>query len=99
MREGEKTMIKPNAKDKYIKLSQALEVLDSCACWWAHEQMERIPSEDVAEVRHGKWLCELGYNGWTNRICSECGYTKTQISIVVMDYEYCPHCGARMDGE
>lgn len=34
-------------KDKYIKLSQALEVLDSCACWWAHERMERIPAADV----------------------------------------------------
>lgn len=34
-------------KDKYIKLSQALEVLDSCACWWAHERMKSIPAADV----------------------------------------------------
>lgn len=37
-------------KDKYIKLSQALEVLDSCSCWWAHERMERIPAADVRPV-------------------------------------------------
>lgn len=37
-------------KDKYIKLSQALEVLDSCACWWAHERMESIPAADVRPV-------------------------------------------------
>ena len=61
--------------------------------------INKIPSADVAEVRHGKWLWELGGNGWANHICSECGYTKTQISIVVMNYEYCPHCGARMKDE
>ena len=40
-------------KDKYIKLSQALEVLDSCSCWWAHDRMEAIPAADVREV---KWI-------------------------------------------
>ena len=36
--------------DKYIKLSQALEVLDSCSCWWAHDRMELIPAADVRPV-------------------------------------------------
>lgn len=37
-------------KDKYIKLSQALEALDSCSCWWAHDRMECIPAADVRPV-------------------------------------------------
>lgn len=37
-------------EDRCIKLSQALEVLDSCACWWAHDRMERIPAADVQPV-------------------------------------------------
>lgn len=41
--------IKPE-KDRYIKLSKALEVLDSCACWWAHDRMECIPAVDAVEV-------------------------------------------------
>lgn len=41
--------IKPE-KDRYIKLSQALEVLDSCACWWAHDRMELIHAADVQPV-------------------------------------------------
>ena len=41
--------IKPE-KDRYIKLSQALEVLDSCACWWAHDRMELIHAADVRPV-------------------------------------------------
>lgn len=44
--------IKPE-NDRYIKLSQALEVLDSCACWWAHDQMELIPAADVRPVPEG----------------------------------------------
>ena len=36
-------------KDKYIKLSQALEVLDSCSCWWVHDRMECIPAANVRE--------------------------------------------------
>lgn len=40
-------------EDKYIKLSQALEVLDSCACWWAHERMEALPAADVRPVPDG----------------------------------------------
>ena len=41
--------IKPE-KDRYIKLSQALEVLDSCACWWVHDRMELIHAADVRPV-------------------------------------------------
>lgn len=40
-------------EDKYIKLSQALEVLDSCSCWWAHDRMEAIPASDVRPVPDG----------------------------------------------
>jgi len=42
--------MKYTEQDKYIKLSQALEVLDRCACWWAHELMEGIPAADVVSA-------------------------------------------------
>lgn len=48
-------------KDKYIKLSQALEALDSCSCWWAHDRMEAIPAADVREVKRGKWSVQEIY--------------------------------------
>lgn len=55
------------------------------------------PSADVAPVRHGRWndinpaVLKPGVN-WVCR-CSECGCPQ--------DYKhnYCPNCGARMDGE
>lgn len=56
-----------------------------------------IPSADVAEVQHGKWN-----NHKDEHVCSICK------DVVIADwtydydelvYDYCPHCGARMDGE
>lgn len=57
------------------------------------------PTADVAEVVHGKWEkfdqeCEVEY------ICSNCNF-----SIVEADpkqdcvFNYCPICGAKMDGK
>lgn len=44
----------------------------------------------VAPVRHGRWIDKI-YGG---KECSECGY-------IWLDFgcpNYCPKCGARMDG-
>lgn len=57
-----------------------------------------IPSADVAEVRHGRWLWELADNGWADHICSKCGYTINTDVHVIVDYNYCANCGAIMDG-
>ena len=93
--------------DEYIKRS---DVLDNIAigrtvypdCKKAFDGMEvevnRFPTEDVQPVVHGKWLWEYADNGWANHICSVCGYTKNTDIHVVMDYNFCPNCGARMDG-
>ena len=51
---------------------------------------EEIPAADVAPVRHGRWLHRK--NGIA--YCSEC-----EIDTVEDDTNYCPNCGAKMDGE
>lgn len=55
-----------------------------------------LPAEDVAPVRHGRWMheeTEVGFPTWK---CSRCGrgmnYNPEGIDL------YCYHCGARMDG-
>ena len=65
----------------------------------AQKAIDTIPSADVAEVKHGEWLWELADNGWADHICSKCGYTINTDIHVIVDYDYCPNCGARMDGE
>ena len=63
------------------------------------DAISRIPSADVAPVKHGKWKWEMADNGWANHICSECGWTKNTDIHVYLDYNYCPVCGAMMEGE
>lgn len=50
---------------------------------------------DVAPVKHGKWV-----NEDFDWICSVCGNDAlTAIeSYVQVKSNYCPHCGAKMDG-
>lgn len=51
----------------------------------ACEQIKIMPPADVQEVRHGKWF---------GTVCSACGESTSNY----YDCEYCPHCGAKMDG-
>lgn len=56
------------------------------------------PAADVAPVVHGRWL----HSGYTDHLevvkCSECNHEAFAISLYVCDGNYCPNCGAKMDG-
>ena len=52
------------------------------------DRIENAPTVDVVEVKHGEW----DNNGGFYR-CSEC------INYTNYDYDYCPYCGAKMDGK
>lgn len=57
-------------------------------------EMQRIPAADVQEVKHGFWE-EGKVRGQFALICSECECD----AGVIYDYDYCPNCGAKMDGK
>lgn len=87
---------------EYITKEQAIdEVWDAFMSWddpdlgrVIEENIERFPAADVAPVVHGKWL-----NGGAflkSAVCSNC---KTVYKAYYNKYQYCPQCGARMDGE
>lgn len=59
--------------------------------------LQMTPTADVQEVRHGRWISnELGGYKWAY-YCSECGWVD---GYPFNDrHKYCPHCGAKMDGE
>lgn len=58
--------------------------------------MANIPAADVAPVVHGRWIADGDGYRWTYN-CSICawedGYPFNE------RHNYCPNCGARMDGE
>lgn len=54
--------------------------------------IDAIPTADVAEVVHGKWI-DKGEDYMIRWTCSNCGRRDTHI------YNFCPDCGADMRGE
>ena len=57
------------------------------------EFIAKIPSADVAPVRHGRWLAHRLDNSYTTWTCSVCG------TIGIEAFHYCPNCGAKMQGD
>lgn len=54
--------------------------------------LDEFPAEDVQEVKHGKWKQNKGDSAkrFYCTTCFEYGNT---------NYQYCPYCGAKMDGK
>ena len=67
--------------------------------------IEDMPTADVAPVVHGRW--ELEYKTYGKMRCSVCkkealiekAIGDVGIITTYVDSNYCPHCGARMDGK
>ena len=58
---------------------------------WIYSFLESAPIIDAEPVRHGRWVRSILAEDF-NR-CSEC------YSVWNREFEYCPHCGAKMDGK
>lgn len=55
---------------------------------------------EAEPLKHGKWIegAENFSNGNYNAECKDCG-AMIKWSGCSEDFNYCPNCGARMDGE
>ena len=61
----------------------------------AARMLELLPAMDAEPVRHGKWI-NAGHDAFTQyRRCSSCA----RILANAPAYDYCPGCGAKMDGD
>lgn len=65
-----------------------------------YNAIKDVPAADVAPVVHGEWLegAEHFTNGFYDAECNKC---RTYISWNEGnsgDWNYCPNCGAKMDG-
>lgn len=56
--------------------------------------IQTAPAADVQPVKHGRWIGE----GVLKIYCSNCSKTPDGWPTP-MQTDYCPNCGARMDGE
>ena len=71
---------------EYLMRDDAMHIIDS------------FPAADVAPVRHGRWITEFDDLGWLKHTCTVCGYVKRTDVHVSLGWNYCPNCGAKMDG-
>lgn len=64
--------------------------------------IETAPTIEAEPVRHGKWiLSEEKIDAFTKILtlkCSECGYWRRRSHGLFDRTNYCPNCGAKMDG-
>ena len=84
---------------EYIDRQEVIETVafyieDADSIDHALNSIKSIPSADVAPVVHGKWEEDIQ--------CSECGWymeDDVTISPMMVFFDYCPNCGAKMDGD
>ena len=58
--------------------------------------LNNAPAADVVEVVHGQWITEYWKSGYIKRCyCSRCGESPKD---AYNPDNYCPKCGAKMDG-
>ena len=56
------------------------------------EDINLSPTVDAEPVRHGKWIR-------VNDEFSQCSLCKYPVYASWLESNYCPNCGAKMDGE
>ena len=69
--------------------------------------INNAPTVDAVEVVHGRWILLAEFcNGSVCTQCSVCGeeytYKKGKFEFInahYAEYNYCPNCGAKMDGD
>ena len=85
---------------EYIEREAAIESIisepqDAHYPYWYIDKIKSIRAADVAPVRHGRWVPTKAPFMNECEDCSVCGYR----TVWGHRYNYCPNCGALMDGE
>ena len=59
------------------------------------EAIDSVPTVEAVEVKLGKWLYDTDDIYDPNCKCSVCGNRE----LALLRWNYCPNCGARMEGD
>ena len=102
--------------DEYIEREAAYKTImseppDAHYPQWYADKIKVIPAEDVAPVRHGRWIdghcsecgAEATFTTWTEPVYDydweeNLYYSHDEIHNEYNETNYCHNCGAMMDG-
>ena len=93
---------------EYIERGELYEQMNATGAEFslcdALEMIENFPAADVAPVVHGRWISwEKAGNFVPSPDRHECSVCHDAAQVLVNGFEllsdYCPNCGAKMDGE
>lgn len=59
-------------------------------------ELDEAPTIEAEPIRHGKWTITEVFD-FKNMTCSSCGWLYEYYAGMEEEWNYCPHCGARMD--
>ena len=102
---NEKRLIDKNAMIKKIKKSLCYDCeiynvrCRDCLVYDAIGLIDAAQAVNAVEVVHGRWIETIVPDGYVQKAsrlrkqCSVCGWTNA------CRYNYCPHCGAKLDGD
>ena len=75
---------------------------DEYASRYVPNVLRNMQAADVQPVKHGRWVCEF-YNDVFDVYQADCSVCKKESTDkydkVSESYEYCPHCGTRMNSD
>ena len=92
--------------DEYIEREAAIKAMekadytliandaDDCKADYLREIIESVPAADVVPVVNGRWKQTEAPFMNEYEECSVCGYR----TVWGYRFNYCPNCGAKMDG-
>lgn len=87
--------------EEYIKRETAVDTIlgestDAHYPEWYASILMGLPAADVAPVVHGKWIEQEKY---TFGVMYDCSICDNRILDNWHSWNYCPNCGAKMDGD
>ena len=92
--------------EEYIKRETAVDTIlgeptDAHYPEWYASILMGLPAADVAPVVHGRWVDGHYINCEEYFECQKCGVIVKVDSFFddIGDWNYCPNCGAKMDGD
>lgn len=82
---------------EYIERQKVIDITAETGALETQRRVQALPAADVVPVVHAKWEHTHTSESYFNECwrCSACGFDDTEGFV----FEFCPHCGAKMDLE